>query len=275
MSLVTIELPDSTEFHNLYTLTGFPSGSSLIVNNNTNSPLFLVQSPTQPLSSAAAYPIPTGDTALVHHDDDPVWLMGPSDSPIIVQTLTNTITPFTSIELPHGLYTSEREDYRRIRVDVAQTGFFEGREFRTFKELSIPIEGVYVVKAVVPIDIILFALELDVDAGGVRMTTKLGGTEGGDFSETLPIIAKNRMSTVPQPPYTAQTVLTAGGTHSGGTAIDIVRVLSANQQNSRTTVGSRVSDERGVAAGTYYFVLENLSNTAVSGTFKAWFEERP
>ena len=39
---------------------------------------------------------------------------------------------------PSDLLTSEREKYRRVRVDVGQTGFFDGREFRTFKEISIP-----------------------------------------------------------------------------------------------------------------------------------------
>ena len=35
---------------------------------------------------------------------------------------------------PSDLLTSGREGTRRVRVDVAQTGFFEARERRSFKE---------------------------------------------------------------------------------------------------------------------------------------------
>ena len=165
---------------------------------------------------------------------------------------------------------------RRWRVDIGQTGFFGGREFRTFKELNIATSTTYVIKAVVPINLILFGLTVSAELGHLRLATVVGGTEGGSFSETLPIFGRNNMSERPTPFYTPVVVLTAGGTHIGGTEIDVLRVKTNNNQNQSSTVTGEGGDERGVAAGTYYFRLENLSATdAIVGVFSARWEERP
>lgn len=164
---------------------------------------------------------------------------------------------------------------RRLRVDVGQTGFFAGREFRTFKELNIAIGGTYVIRAVVPIDVILFSINLSLDSGHARMSTLVGGTAGGTFSETLPIFGRNNMSERPTPFYTPVAVLTAGGTHTGGTTLDILRVKVSNDTAKGTSVGGGLSDERGIAANTYYFKIENLDlGNAVAGVLSAWWEER-
>lgn len=180
-------------------------------------------------------------------------------------------------------YTSSKNSgFERVRVDVAQTGFFEGREFRTFKELNIAAGATYVVKAVVPINIILFGLDASLDAGSLRIGTYVAGTEGGTFSETLPIFPTNNMSggsdhrnNYSGGVYVAQTVLTAGGTHTGGTELDVLRLKTSGNSTFSSSVGASGQDERGVAANTYYFRLLNLSGTdAVTGTFKARWEER-
>ena len=114
----------------------------------------------------------------------------------------------------------------RLRVDVAQTGFFAGREFRTFKEWSVATTATYVIKAVVPVNTILFEFGIEVEAGSARIETVVGGTEGGSFSETLPIFVTNTMTERPTPFYTAQNLLTAGGTLTGGTAVSVGRLLS-------------------------------------------------
>jgi hypothetical protein len=164
---------------------------------------------------------------------------------------------------------------RRLRVDVGQTGFFGGREFRTFKELNVAASTTYVIKAVVPINLILFGLTVSAETGHLRLATVVGGTEGGSFSETLPIFGRNNMSERPTPFYTPVVVLTAGGTHTGGTEIDVLRLKTNNNQNQSSTVTGEGGDERGVAAGTYYFRLQNLSATdAIVGVFSARWEER-
>ena len=164
---------------------------------------------------------------------------------------------------------------RRIRVDVGQTGFFAGREFRTFKELDIAASGSYIIKAVVPVDVILFGIKASIDAGHLRIGTYVTGTEGGSFSETLPIFGRNNMSERPTPFYTPLVVLTAGGTHTGGVELDVFRLKANANTNQASTVGAEGGDERGVGANTYYFRLTNLSSTdAVTGVFSARWEER-
>lgn len=69
---------------------------------------------------------------------------------------------------PTGLLTSETNP--RLRVDVGQTGFFEGREFRTFLEFSAS----QVIRVVVPINVILFNLSVSLTEGEVRVETVSG-----------------------------------------------------------------------------------------------------
>lgn len=159
----------------------------------------------------------------------------------------------------------------RIRVDVAQTSFFEGREFRTFKEWPTATSGEYVIKVVVPVNTILHELNIDAEEGSLRMLTKVGGSEGGSFDEVFPIFSTNTMSEKPQPPYAAQCSLVAGGTHTGGTVLDPLRVKTSGNTNFASSAGARAA-ERGIGAGTYYFAI-TLTNFI--GTLKARWEERP
>lgn len=181
-------------------------------------------------------------------------------------------------------YTTDKLcGFERLRVDPDQTSFWEGREFRTFKELNIAASTEYVVRAVVPINIILVALSIDIEAGFLRIGTYTGGTPGGTFSETLPNLNGNNMSAGVNRRtsqtgvlYTPQTVLTAGGTHTGGTELDVIRLKAGSVSVQAQSVGLSSFDQRGIAAGTYYFRLLNLSaQDAVTGVFKARYEERP
>lgn len=178
--------------------------------------------------------------------------------------------------------SSRYSGFERMRVDVAQTSFFEGREFRTFKEIAIPASTTYVVKAVVPLNIILSKLGVSIESGELRLGTYVTGTEGGTFAEVLPLLPVNNMSLGVDKrkyngiAYAPQVVLTAGGTHSGGVELDVIRLKTNSNTNQSVTVGGAASDERGVGAATYYFRLQNLSATdAIAGVFNARWEERP
>ena len=159
----------------------------------------------------------------------------------------------------------------RLRVDVAQTGFFAGREFRTFKEWAVATTETYVIKAVVPVDTILFEFGIELEAGSVRIETLIGGTEGGTFSEVLPIFPTNTMTEKPQPAYVNQNILTAGGTLTGGTLLDPLRGKAADNSNFAASVGAQAGAERGVGPGTYYW---RITLAGVIGVLKARFEER-
>lgn len=164
---------------------------------------------------------------------------------------------------------------RRLRVDIGQTGFFAGREFRTFREFSIAAGQTLVLKIVVPINAILAEQSMELDSGSIRITNATAGTEGGTFSETLPVINKNNMSERPTPLYTPQIVFTAGGTHTDGFIFDIHRTVAATATAQQSTVGNIIGDERGVAAGTYYVRYENFGTGTATGTLWFIWEERP
>lgn len=164
---------------------------------------------------------------------------------------------------------------RRLRVDTGQTGFFAGREFRTFYRLNITAGATVVLKAVVPINVILFGLEANIYQGLLDIETVVGGTEGGTFTP-LPIFPRNTMSERPSPVYAPVVTLGAGGTHTGGTVLDALVVKAADNSNFAASVGAQSQDERGVGAGTYYFRLTAVAGQGdVLGTFKARWEERP
>lgn len=183
-------------------------------------------------------------------------------------------------------HTSDRwSTFERLRVDVAQTGFFEGREFRSYKELNIAALTTYVMKIVVPVNIIIQGLDVQIEAGWLRLSSHVGGTEGGSFSETLPIRPKNNMTagkdhratyngnnTV----YLPVVVITAGGTHTGGTELDVSRLKASGNTQQGSSVGQSNDDSRGIGPATYYFRLQNLHATdAITGVFQARWEERP
>lgn len=160
----------------------------------------------------------------------------------------------------------------RLRVDTGEPSFFDGRQFRTFKEFSLAGADTLVVKAVVPPNVILYGLDLILVSGELKLTTAAGGTEGGTFSETLPIFPRNTMTERPTPLYTPLVVLTAGGTHTGGTALDLLWAKTADNSNFASSVGLNPGDERGIGPGTYYFRLNAI--VASTGVFKARWEER-
>jgi len=160
----------------------------------------------------------------------------------------------------------------RIRVDPAQTGFFEGREFRSFIEFDLAQSASLVIRVTSPIDFILFEQVLQADSGQVRLEARQGGTAGGTFV-AAPVIGKNRMAARPTPVYTSQIALATGGTYTGGTLLDVLTCKADTNTNRSVSVGASASDERGLPAGTYYLVISGI--TAIKGMYSLWWEERP
>lgn len=173
---------------------------------------------------------------------------------------------------PPVLLTDGQGPNQRLRVDVGQTGFFSGREFRSFKEWSVATTETYIVKYVSPVDVIIFEAIANGEAGSIRIENVFGGTEGGTFSEVLPIYSTNGMSEKPQPPYAAQVSLTAGGTLTGGLTTDVVRVKTSDNSNFGGSIGGNFGAERGAPPVSAYF---RFTLTAFIGTFKWRWEERP
>lgn len=271
--MITVNLPKSDAYQSLYALSGYGVRDSLIITNDTPQTIFLTQSDTQPVDDSNAFFAHPYQTVLAHADGKTLWIRG-KPGPVVVQKLSSTVTPFTSVELPHDIMTREEEGFRRVRVDTGQTSFWVGTEARSFKDLNIPSGGTYVIKVVVPVNTVLWNVTLSIDSGAVKLSTISGGTDDGGFTTQLPLFPKNAMSSRLQPYYVFQNKLYEGGTQTGGTVIDVVRIATSGSTAQRQTVGGSVADERGVSPGTYYWKFENTSNNTVVGTFHCSWEER-
>jgi hypothetical protein len=168
------------------------------------------------------------------------------------------------------LLTSAKPGTGRLMVEEDHTAFFESRERRSFKEWATATTATYVIRATAPINIILDSLEIALEAGSARIETVVGGTPGGTWAEVLPIFNANNMTTAPA--YTGQLVLDAGGTHTGGVLLDVLRAKTDANTNRSSSVGGAADSARGVGPGVYYF---RITLTAAIGVASFRWEERP
>jgi hypothetical protein len=161
----------------------------------------------------------------------------------------------------------------RVRVDPAQTSFFEKREFELFREWETATTGTWLLRAVIPVNFILMHLGVELEAGSARVRTYAGGTPTGDFNETVPYLPANTMTEGPDP-YAPQITISAavGGTLAGGQLARVGRIKAADNSNFANTVGESQDRVVGRAPGTYY-VLLNLTNAI--GVLTGRVEERP
>jgi hypothetical protein len=174
---------------------------------------------------------------------------------------------------PVKLMTDGDGDYARVRVDVGQTGFFAGREARTFYQFSIASGATQVIKVVSQTDTILQSFGVELDLAEIRVELVVGGTEGGTFNTALPIFKTNTMSTASD--YTPQVTMTRGGTHTGGTVVDLLVAISGDNPNKSVSQSTSENLPQGFPAGTYYIRLTNTDGNTANGIFRARWEERP
>lgn len=80
--------------------------------------------------------------------------------------------------------TDFQSGFDRTKVDAAQTSFFEGREFRSFLELTLAAGASQVIKVASAVPFILFGQELSVSSGELRLAPTIGGTEGGELQRS-------------------------------------------------------------------------------------------
>jgi hypothetical protein len=174
---------------------------------------------------------------------------------------------------PAKLMTDGDGDFARVRVDSGQTGFFAGREARTFYEFSIPSGQSQVIKVVSLTDTIVQTFSLELDLASLRLELVVGGTEGGTFATPLPIFKTNTMSTASD--YVPQVTMNRGGTHTGGTVVDLLTAISGANANKAVSQTATEALPQGFAEGTFYIRLINTDGATATGIFRARWEERP
>lgn len=271
--MISVLVPSVDTYVNLNTLASISASKSFVITNHSSNLIYVIVSSAQPLDTDRGIPLYSTHTFYVEESDTTIWIKG-GPGPVVIQDTSEIVAPYSTTDLPKDVWTSDQEGFRRLRVDIGQTSFFLGQQFRTFREISIPAGQTYVVKVVVPVDSVLFEQGVEIDAGALRIVNAAAGTAGGIFSETLPVVGKNNMSTRPTPFYVSQLTWTAGGTHTGGFVFDTHRIVAANATAQQTTVGNVVGDERGVAPNTYYIRYENIGSGTVTGTLWFFWEER-
>ena len=156
-------------------------------------------------------------------------------------------------------------------LPLTAVAFVQGQTFRTFHEFSLTDGETFVVRVVTSGDLLLEAIALTITTGELRLETRVDGTEGGTFNTALPVIPTNSMSSVPTPAPTTRTTVDTGGTHTGGTLLDVAFIKTDANANRATVVGHTSDDARGVPAGSYYYVLTATGATA--GVLNARWEE--
>lgn len=174
---------------------------------------------------------------------------------------------------PKVLMTDGDGPYARMRVDVGQTGFFAGREAYTFYQFSIPSGQTRVIKVVAPTDTIVQRFGVELDLAEVRVELVVGGTEGGTFATALPVVKTNSMTTASS--YTPQVAMTTGGTHTGGTVVDLLTAISGANANKAVSASASEDYPVGFPAGTYHIRITNTDGATATGIFRARWEERP
>lgn len=168
---------------------------------------------------------------------------------------------------PSVLMTDGDGEYARLRVDVGQTGFWSGKQFRTFQKLSIASGGSVAIRATVGVNIILYETSFTTEDSSIEVQLRAGGTAAGPWT-SMPVLRKNTMTTAPV--ITSQVTMDYDGGHTGGVVIDTIRVTAGNKT---ANVGGTDS-ERGVGPGTYYYVITNTGNLTATVVFSGWWEER-
>jgi hypothetical protein len=157
-------------------------------------------------------------------------------------------------------------------VSVSEA-FLSAREAYTFYEFSIASGASRVIKVVSLTDTIVTRFGVELDLASIRLELVVGGTEGGAFDASLPVFSANTMSDAPS--YVPQVTMTTGGTHTGGTVVDVLTAISGANPNKAVASSATEDQPAGFAAGTYYIRLTNTDGATATGIFRARWEERP
>lgn len=194
--------------------------------------------------------------------------------------------------LPPHLFTDDPSNWdaqSRIQVDVGQTGFFQGTEFRATRKLRIPVGQEIVFKNIVTVDLIIQRFQFSIANGNyeVHVWGADNVTENITFSTTVPFFPKNgssEFSLFDGARYASQMQIFTSGAVTAGSAITVtdpdLYVDYVEMKSSQATAqsASGISDPgtfRYAPAGTFYTQITNIGNDAVRGIINNEWEERP
>lgn len=181
---------------------------------------------------------------------------------------------------PAGIFTSspDAEGFGRLQVDVGETGFFEGREFRVVRKLVLAGTPI-TYRFVSAVDFILHEQQFAASSGDLELYVWRDsmGTPGGSFATPVLVLGKNISAEYREfggLRYATQVAIHSGGTFTPTDAevyADYDRAKTSNATAQQLTVGGSQNSQRYLSAGTYYLTV---SGTGEGRIALAW-EERP
>lgn len=175
------------------------------------------------------------------------------------------------------LTTYPDENFARLAVDVGQTGFFVGREFRAIRRLSH--SGDLWFKFVSPVDFIIHEQTMVVSGGHLEFYAFRAEdvTESAPFTAPVPMFGKNISAERPTPVHVQQSALLSGGActiTNPDNYSDYATLKTAGATGQQSSVGGAPNSERYLSAGSYYLLFKSLSG-ALDAAYSLTVEDRP
>jgi len=179
----------------------------------------------------------------------------------------------TSSPMP-AISTSRDKEFARIPVDVAQTSFFEGREFRIIRKLSTPI----VYRFTASVEFILSFQSFGIVSGEYEFHAWRGDnvTPSGTWTNA-PIFNKNTSTTrqlFGGSFYESQCAVASGGSITvidSNLYSDFAWLKAATASGQKNSIANQSTQGRYLAAGTYYLQFTGTG----AGSYAIEWEERP
>jgi len=268
---------DTQDWVDVAEFTGIPLTQDMVLRNYGSQSILVKVSSSKP-TTQDGYPVMSGEVVSVRNLQVKVWAKGTTGVKVWVEDQdSNPISQYNMVGLQTDLITGSGEDVlgtKRIRVDQGQTSFWQGRQFRTFQELNIPAGTSHTIRITVGVNTILKFLSLNVLTGDAKLSIIGSGVSGGTYSTILPVIRKNSMTVTPN--VLSQNMIVSGGTVTGGTLLDVIRVVAAEGQGNRkeASVGDVQDDERAVGPGIFFYKIEVIGSVPVTGVINLFWEER-
>lgn len=174
---------------------------------------------------------------------------------------------------PKVLMTDSDGAYARMRVDVGQTGFFAGREFRSLIALNIASGATQTIKILSPINFILYGFSVELILSQLKVELIEAATPSGTWTSLPAPLATNTMTSASG--YVGQVTLSTGGTITGGLIYDAVDVITGSNINKAIVQQADEDVPLGFHPNTYYIKMQNTDGAAALGYLKLRWEERP
>ena len=181
--------------------------------------------------------------------------------------MTYTLDQFGPIDL----LTSKKIGTRRIKYELGNTAFSESREFRMFKEFDILPGTSETIKVVSTVDSIIQTFGASLILGSLRIELISGGSDGGDFTESVPVFQTNRTSTSVD--RVSGVTMQNGGTHTGGTVSDLLILVAGSPVKQAKEFTAEENKPLGFGPGVFYIRFSGFGSSNAQGVFRARWEE--